>query len=57
MKIQFEDKSYIECRKSDDGKILVIISAKDQNNSLKKISNTVEISLEQFKQLISDVQV
>lgn len=57
MKIQFEDKSYIECRKSDSGKILVIISAKDHANSLKKTTNTVEITIEQFKQLVSDVQV
>jgi nitrate reductase NapAB chaperone NapD len=58
MKIQFEDKSYIECRKSDNpGKIIVIISAKDHDNPLKKITNAVEITAAEFKQLISDVQV
>jgi nitrate reductase NapAB chaperone NapD len=58
MKIQFEDKSYIEVRKSDNpGKIIVIISAKDHDNPLKKITNAVEISAAEFKQLISDVQV
>lgn len=55
MKIEFEDKSYIECRKSIDGKIIIIISAKDHNNDLKKITNAVEISVEDFKKLISDV--
>ena len=56
MKITFEDHSYIECRKSDtDGQILIIISAQDQSNPLKKITNVVEISQEQFQQLISDV--
>lgn len=54
MKITFDDNSYIECRKSND-KIVVIISAKDQNNPLKKITNAVEISKEEFKKLISDV--
>lgn len=58
MKITFEDKSYIECRKSDNpGKIIVIISAKDQENPLKKITNAVEITTAEFKQLISDVQI
>lgn len=58
MKIQFEDKSYIECRKSDSAdKILIIISAKDQSNNLKKTTNIVEITIEQFKQLISDIKL
>jgi hypothetical protein len=56
MKIVFDDKSYIECRKSDNSdKIIFIISAKDQINSLKKISNAVEISIDEFKKLISDI--
>lgn len=58
MKIEFEDKSYIECCKSTNpGKILIIISAKDQSNALKKTTNTVEISVEDFKRLISDIQI
>lgn len=57
MKIQFDDKSYIECRKSDNpGKIIISISAKDHENSLKKITNAVEITIEEFKKLISDIQ-
>ncbi len=56
MKITFEDKSYIECRKSDNpGKIIITISAKDHNDPLKKITNAVEISTEEFKKLISDI--
>ncbi len=56
MKITFEDKSYIECRKSDDpGKIIVTISARDHSDPLKKITNAVEITTEEFKKLISDV--
>jgi nitrate reductase NapAB chaperone NapD len=58
MKIIFDDKSYIECRKSDNpGKIIVIISAKDHDNPLKKITNAVEITTAEFKQLVSDVQI
>lgn len=57
-KIIFEDKSYIECRKSDEpGKILLIISAKDQTNDFKKTTNSVEITIEQFKQLISEIKL
>jgi len=55
MKIQFDDKSYIECRKLND-KIIVIVSAKDYNNPLKKITNSVELNIEEFRKLISDVQ-
>lgn len=57
MKIAFEDKSYIECRKSDNpGKIIIVISAKSQDNALKKITNAVEIDINEFKMLISDIQ-
>ena len=56
MKIDFEDKSYIECRKSDNpGKVLIIISARNKDNSLKKTTNAVEIDISEFKLLISDI--
>lgn len=56
MKITFEDKSYIECVKSDNpGKVVITISAKDRTDPLKKITNAVEITTEEFKKLISDV--
>jgi nitrate reductase NapAB chaperone NapD len=56
MKITFDDKSYIECIKSDNpGKIIITISAKDHGDPLKKITNAVEITAEEFKKLISDV--
>lgn len=57
MKISFTDKSYIECSKSNQpGKITIVISAKDGTDPLKKITNAVELSIEEFKNLISDVQ-
>lgn len=57
MKITFEDKSYIDCYKSSDpGKIVVVISAKDGNDPLKKITNAVELTGDEFKKLLSDVQ-
>jgi nitrate reductase NapAB chaperone NapD len=58
MKISFEDKSYVEIKKSDNlGKVLLIISAKSQDNHLKKITNAVEIDTAQFKLLISDLNI
>jgi hypothetical protein len=54
MKIQFDDKSYIECRKGDDNKIIIIISARDSSDKLKKITNAVELTQEEFKKLITD---
>lgn len=57
MKLAFEDSSYIEIRKSTEtpGMILVIISAKDNDNSKKKIVNCVEISEKDLKFVLSDI--
>lgn len=55
MKINFEDKSSIECYKSDNGNIIITIQAKDYENPLKKIINSCEITIEEFTKLISDV--
>lgn len=55
MKILFEDKSYVEIKKSAEGKYFVIVSAKDADNSRKNITNAVEITEKEFKFLISDV--
>jgi len=56
MRIDFDDKSYVDCHKSDNpGKIVITISAVDRTDTLKKITNAVEITTEEFKKLISDV--
>lgn len=52
MRIDFQDKSYIEVKKSDEeGKILVIVQAKDTENPRKNITNICEITIEQLKEL------
>ena len=57
MKIEFEDKSYIQIKRADEpGKIVVIIQAKDYENPLKKITNCVELTETQFNQLVSDIK-
>lgn len=56
MKITFDDKSYIDCYKSNEpGKIVLVISAKDSSDPLKKITNAVELTSDEFKKLLSDV--
>lgn len=57
MKITFEDKSYVRCYiSSEPNKIVLIISASDGSDKNKRITNSVELTVEEFKQLISDVQ-
>lgn len=57
MKIQFEDKSYIDFQKSaEPGKIIVTILAKDQYNNMKNIANSVEITIEELAQLVNSVK-
>lgn len=49
-KIVFEDKTYIAVSKSEINKIIITITAKD---NLSTIANSVELTLEQFKQLVN----
>lgn len=56
MRITFTDQSYIDCYKSNQpGKIMIAISAKDGTDPLKRTVNAVELSVEEFKQLIADI--
>jgi hypothetical protein len=53
MKIEFENKSYIEIIKSPTpGKIIITIVARDHSSPLATIANSVELTEEQFKGLI-----
>ena len=54
MKLEFDDKSYIEIIKSNE-KICVSIGAKSMENSKKVILNSVELSMEDLKLLLSDI--
>jgi len=53
----FEDGSYIEVQKTptDATKIDIIVSAKDQTNPLKRVVNIVEMSIDQFRELVKEV--
>jgi tRNA threonylcarbamoyladenosine modification (KEOPS) complex Pcc1 subunit len=54
MKKIFEDNSYIEIKLQDD-KITIIIQAKDYENPLKKITNSVVLDFKDFVELVSDI--
>lgn len=57
MKINFEDKSYLEVKNSEkDGYVTIIIQAKDFENPLKKITNIVEITKQQFDEIIKELK-
>jgi hypothetical protein len=56
MKITFDDKSYCEFRKSDTpDTIIVIVSARDQDNARKKTTNACEISMADFKKMVDEI--
>ncbi len=55
MKITFADKSSIEFKKSGDN-VIIIAAARDSLNTLKLISNCIEITKEQFEELVADVK-
>ena len=51
MKLQFDDKSYIEFTKSSVGKVIITIAARSEQNSTIIIAHSVEITEEQLKEL------
>lgn len=54
MKVQFEDNSYVEIRRSETpGKIIITVAAKDKDNPRKRTINAVEISEEEYKNLVN----
>jgi len=55
MKIDFNDKSFIDIKKTDDNKIIVHISARDGFDPLKRVNNSVELTSEQCQKLIGDI--
>lgn len=58
MKLIFDDKSFIEIVKSNSpGKIIITVSAKDRADLNKKITNSVELTEDQIKSLIGDLNL
>lgn len=55
MKVTFGDSSFLEFQVSQQGKIIVILSAKDSKNPNTKIVNSVEIEKKDFDSLVDDI--
>ena len=56
MRIDFDDKSFIEIR-SSPGKIVIILGAKNKNDNLKFEINACEITINQFAELVNDLGI
>ena len=55
MRIDFEDKSYVEIRRSTEpSKLLLLIQARDYSDPMKRITNSVELTEQQLMQLTSE---
>lgn len=54
MKIEFSDKSYILIEKYNDNKIAISIGASNQATPPVLTINTVHLSNDEFKKIISD---
>jgi hypothetical protein len=57
MKIDFDDKSYVELILSAPGKVAIILGAKDGNNPLNTVVNSAEITLKQLAELVADLNI
>jgi hypothetical protein len=55
MKKEFEDKSFIEFKKTKNG-IAIIMAARDSTNNLKLLINSKEISEEEFREMVDDLK-
>jgi hypothetical protein len=58
MLIEFDDHSYFEMRLSENpGKVYILLGVSDPNNPLKHTVSSVEITLQQLAECISDLKV
>jgi len=57
MKIDFEDRSFIEIKIGSPGNVAVILGAKNRNDGLKFEINACEITINQFAQLVNDLGI
>ncbi len=60
MKLEFDEKGYnfIEFKKiKDSNKIAIVLSSKDGSNKNRTIVNSAEITMDQFLELISDLDL
>lgn len=57
MKFKFDDSSYLEFSVTSEGKICVILAAKDGKNSKNTIINSAEITEEDFFKMSESIKL
>lgn len=57
MRLDFEDKSYINIFLSAHNKVAISIGAKNASNPLQTIVNSLEITYDEFKKLVEDLNI
>jgi hypothetical protein len=57
MKITFEDKSFLDVRNNDQGKVVVTIGSRVTDATQQKIisASTAIITLEQFQEIVKEL--
>lgn len=56
MRIDFADKSFISATRSPEGRVVISVGATTLDDPLSLVLNTAELSEEEFKKLISDLE-
>lgn len=56
MKLQFDKHSYLEMLRQED-KIIIIVQAQDEKDTLKVITNACELTVEQFKEMCKELKL
>lgn len=57
MRKEFEDKSFLEIKLGNPGKIAIILGAKKKNNFLELEVNACEVSISDFSELVHSLGV
>ena len=57
MKIEFDDTSFIEFINSSPGKISIVLGARDHKNPLNIVVNSAEVTIEELKILLNDINI
>lgn len=57
MRIDFDDKSFVEIKVGGPGKIVIILAAKKKNNNLELEINAAELTISEFAQLVNGLGI
>lgn len=57
MRLDFDDKSFVEIKLGSPGKVAIILGAKKKDNALELEVNACEITISQFAEMVHDLGV